>query len=65
MLDMIAVMESNKTLSTTVTELFSRRIKLNILLVFIWQSYFHRPKTIRLNATYYFIIKITNRRVFQ
>ena len=35
MLDMIAVMESNKTLSTTVTELFSRRIKLNILLVFI------------------------------
>ena len=37
---MIADMESNKKLSHIVTELFLRRRKLNILLVFILQSYF-------------------------
>ena len=48
--DMIADMESNKKLSPIVTELFSRG-KLNISLVFISQSYFKVPQTIRLNAT--------------
>ena len=36
-----------------------------ILLVFISQSYFKVPKTIRLNATRYFIRKIPNKRELQ
>ena len=63
--DMIANMESNKKLSSIVTELFLRGRKLNILLVFISQSYFKVPKTIRLNATHYFIIKTPNKRELQ
>ena len=55
--DMIAAMESNKRLSLIVTELFLRGRKFNISLVFITQSYFKVPKTIRLNATHYFIMK--------
>ena len=38
-------MESIKKLSPIVTELFLRGRKLNILLVFISQSYFKVPKT--------------------
>ena len=53
---MIADMEANKKLSPIVTELFLRRKKLIISLVFISQSYFKLPKTLRLNATHYFII---------
>ena len=34
-------------------------------LVFISESYFTVPKNIRLNVTYYFIIKIANMREFQ
>ena len=49
--DMIADMESNKKLSPIITGLFLRGRKLNISLVFISQSYFKVPKTIRLNAT--------------
>ena len=60
--DMIADMESKKTLSSVVTELFLRGRKLNILLVFISDSYFKVPKTIRPNATHYCIIKIPNKR---
>ena len=55
-------MESNKKLSPIVIELFLRGIKLNISLVFISQSYFKVPKTIRLNATHYFVVKIHNKR---
>ena len=62
---MIADMESNKKLSPKVTELFLRARKLNISLVFISQSYFKVPKTIRLNATHYFIMKIPNKRELQ
>ena len=62
---MIADMESNKKLSSIVTELFLRGRKLNILLVFISQSYFKVPKTIRLNAPHYFIIKTPNKRELQ
>ena len=47
---MITDMDSNKTLSLKVTELFLRETKLNISLVFISRSYFKVPKTIRLNA---------------
>ena len=63
--NMIADMESNKKLSPKVTELFLRGRKLNISLVFISQSYFKVPKTIRLNATHYFIMKIPNKRELQ
>ena len=59
---MIADMESNKKLSPIVTELFLGGRKLNISLVFISQSYFKVPKTIRLNSTHYFIMKIPNKR---
>ena len=53
----IADMESNKKLSPVVTELFLRGRKLNILLVFISQSYFKVPKTVR----HYFIMTIPNK----
>ena len=55
-------MESNKELSPIVTESFSKGKKLNISLAFISQSYFKVPKTIRLNATHYFFMKIPNKR---
>ena len=55
-------MESNKKLSPIVTELFLRERKLNILLLFISESYFKVPKTKRLNATHYFIMKRPNKR---
>ena len=63
--DMIAAMESDKKLSPIVTELFFRGRKLNISLVFISQSYFKVPKTIRLNAAHYLIIKIPSKRELQ
>ena len=50
--DMITEMESNKKLRPIATELFLRGRKLNILFVFISQSFFKVPKTIRLNATH-------------
>ena len=59
--DMIADLETNKTWSPRDTKLILRRRKLNILFVFISQSYFKVPKTIRLHATHYFIIKIPNK----
>ena len=55
-------MEFNKTLSPIVTELFLRGRKYNLLLVFISQSYLKVSKTIRLNTTHYFIMKIPNKR---
>ena len=60
--DMIADMESNKKLSSIVIELFLSGIKLNILTVFILQSYFKVPKTIIL---YYIIMKIPIQRGLQ
>ena len=60
--DMIADMLSNRKLSSTVTGLFIRGIKLNILLTFITEYYFAVPKNIRLNSTHYFIMKIPNKR---
>ena len=49
--DMIAYMKRHKKLTTVVTELFLTGRTLNISLVFISQSYFKVPKTIRLNTT--------------
>ena len=46
--DTIPDMESNKKLNSIVTALCLRGRKLNILLVFISQSYFKVPKTMRL-----------------
>ena len=59
--DMEADTESNKKLSPIVTGLFLRGRKLNTSLVFISQSYFKVLKTIKLNATHYFIMKIPNK----
>ena len=44
--------------------MFLRGRKLNISLVFIPKSYFKVPKTVRLNATLFFIMKISNEREF-
>ena len=63
--DIIADIESNKNLYPKVTELFSRGQKLSILLIFTSQSYFKVPKTIRLNVTLYFFMKIPNKRELQ
>ena len=60
--DMIADMESDKKLSTKVTELFPRGRKLNISLVFILKCYLKVPKTTRLNVTHYFIMRIPTKR---
>ena len=59
--DMIPDMESNKKLSPITTELFLRERKINVSLVFISKSYFRVPKTTRINATHYFIMKIPNK----
>ena len=45
--------EANNKLTYIVTALFLRRRKINILLVFISQSYFKVAKTTRLNATHF------------
>ena len=62
--DMIADLESNEKLSPIVTNFFLRGRKPNISLAFTSQSYFKVPKTIRLNATHYFIMKIPNKKNF-
>ena len=60
--DMIADMLK---LNPVVTELFIRRKKLNISLVFITQSYFAISKGIRLNSIHYFVMKILNKKELQ
>ena len=59
---MIAVIIINKKLISVVTELFFRGRKLNISLVLITQSYFKVPRDVRLNTTYFFIVKIPDKR---
>ena len=59
------LMINNKKLNSIVTELFIRGRKLNISLVFIIQSCFKVPKDVRLNSTYFFIMKIPNKRELQ
>ena len=63
--DMIADVINNKKLNSIVTELFTRGRKLNISFVFITQSYFKVPKDVRLNTTYFFIMKIPSKRELQ
>ena len=62
---MIADMINNKKLNSIVTKLFIRGRKLNISLIFITQSYFKVPKDVRLNSTYFFIMKIPHKRQLQ
>ena len=45
--------------------MFLRGREFNISLMFVSQSYFKVPKTIRLNTTHYLIIKIPNKRELQ
>ena len=45
--------------------MFLTERKLNISLVLISQSYFKVPRTIRLNAAHYFIMKISSERELQ
>ena len=63
--DMIADIINNKKLNSIITELFIRRRKLNISLVFITQSYFKISKNVRPNSTHVFIIKISSKRELQ
>ena len=56
--DMIAYLIQNRKLNSIVTELFIRGRKLNILLVFITQSYYKALRDIRLNTTHFFIESI-------
>ena len=58
-------MDCNKKVSPVVTDLFLRGRKLTLLLVFISQFYFKVPRTIQLNVTHYFIMKIPNKRELQ
>ena len=51
--DMIADTMSNNKFQDIIIELFIRSRKVNILLVFITQSYFSVPKDVTLNLTYY------------
>ena len=59
--DMIADIMTNKKFQAIIKELFIRCGKLNILLLFITQSYFPVPKDVRLNATH-LIMKISNKK---
>ena len=61
--DMIADMLSNKKLNPIVTEIFILHRRLNISLVSITQSYFALRKSIRLNSTHYFVMKIPNKKI--
>ena len=63
--DIIADIMTNKICQSIIKELFIRCRKLNISLVFITQSYFSFPKSIRLNSTHYLIMKISNRQELQ
>ena len=63
--DLTAVMLINKKLNPIVTELFIRGRKLNISLVSVSQSYFAALKSIRVNSTHYFVMKIPNKRDLQ
>ena len=58
---MIVDMLSNKNLNPIVTELFVKGTKLSITLIFITKFSFSVLKIMRLNSTYYLIIKIPNK----
>ena len=61
LVDLNADFLSYRNLTPILTELFVRGRRLKILFFFIAKSYFLVPKNIRLNSTYYFIMKIPNK----
>ena len=63
--DMMADIKGNNEFQAITEEMFIKCKKLNISLVFITQSYFIVPKTVRLNLTHYLIMKINNKRELQ
>ena len=63
--DIIADMINIKKLNPVATEMFIRGRKLNILIVFITQSYFQVPTDVRRNSTHFFIMKMSNKREVQ
>ena len=63
--DMIADIMTNRRFQAIIKELFIRCRKLNILLVFVTQSYFSVSKDVRLSSTHYLIMKLNNRRELQ
>ena len=63
--DLIADIMTNKKFQAIRKELFIRYRKLNISRVFITQSYFSLPKNVRLNSTYYLVMKTNNRKKLQ
>ena len=63
--DMIDDIINKEIINPVLTELFIRGRKLNISIVFITQSYFKVPKDVRLNSTYFFIMKSPNKRELQ
>ena len=52
---------SNKKFQAIIEELFIMCRKINILLVFITQSYFSVPKDVRFYSSHYLIMKINNK----
>ena len=62
---MITDINTNKKIQPIIKEVFFRCRKLNISLVFITQSYFSIPNEVRLNSTYYLIMKIHIKRELQ
>ena len=62
---MTADIFSNKKHQQIVTALFIWGRKLNISFVFITQTCFGKPKSIRLKSTYYSIMKISNKKELQ
>ena len=60
--DMIADIEYNRNFKRIIKELFYRARKINVLIVFIPQSYFRALKNARLNSTHYIIMKINNKK---
>ena len=63
--DMIADIMSSENFKAIIKELFIRRRKLNISIVFIAQSYFRTPKDARLNSTHFVIMKIQSTKELQ
>ena len=59
--DMTAEIMINKKFQIIIKELFIRRRKMKISLVFIPQYYFSVPKDVRLNSMHFLIMKIHNK----
>ena len=63
--DMIADIVTIKRCQAIIKELFIRCRKLNISLVLITESRFSVSKEVKLNYTYYLIVKMHNKRELQ